>query len=63
MMTEAFISRKMPVAAPQCWECYKVTSVGEKKGLLKADDFNKQLCKFCMLGLTENALKMIKMEL
>lgn len=23
MMTEAFISRKMPVAAPQCWECYK----------------------------------------
>lgn len=25
MMTEALISRKMPVAAPQCWECCIVT--------------------------------------
>lgn len=22
MITEAFINRKIPVAAPQCWECY-----------------------------------------
>lgn len=26
MMTEALISRKMPVAAPQCWECCTVAN-------------------------------------